>query len=146
MQARRVVEPELARLAALNATSAQFLEMRKLCSEMRRTPTWEEYAELDWRFHNLIAEATGNILLVEIQRLLNGVRRFVVWGNLVKRAAGPPSNYHSFGEHEEILDAIQTRDSDRAMRAMLSHLGGTEAQLFNNQSLPEVLRNNLVNS
>jgi DNA-binding FadR family transcriptional regulator len=146
MQARRVVEPELARLAALNATSAQFLEMRKLCSEMRRTPTWEEYAELDWRFHNLIAEATGNILLVEIQRLLNGVRRFVVWGNLVKRAAGPPSDYHSFGEHEEILDAIQTRDSERAMRAMLSHLGGTEAQLFNNQSLPEVLRNNVVNS
>jgi len=83
---------------------------------------------------------------VEIQRLLNGVRRFVVWGNLVKRAEGPPSDYHSFGEHDEILDAIQTRDSDRAMRAMLSHLGGTEAQLFNNQSLPEVLRNNLVNS
>ncbi len=41
MQARRSVEPELARLAALNATTAQFVEMRKLCSEMRRTPTWE---------------------------------------------------------------------------------------------------------
>src|ERR1700682_2147823 len=39
MQARRVVEPELARLAALNATSSQFIEMRKLCSEMRRAPT-----------------------------------------------------------------------------------------------------------
>ena len=135
MQARRVVEPELARLAALNATSAQFIEMRKLCSEMRRAPTWDAYAELDWRFHNLIAEATGNVLLVEIQRLLNGVRRFVVWGNLVKRAEGPPSDYHSFGEHEEIVDAIQSRDSDRAMRAMLSHLGGTQSQLIDYQSL-----------
>src|SRR5216684_4476103 len=93
MQARRAVEPELARLAALNATTAQFVEMRKLCSEMRRTPTWEAYEELDWRFHNLIGEATGNVLLVEIQRLLNGVRRFVVWGDLVKRAEGPPSAY-----------------------------------------------------
>jgi DNA-binding FadR family transcriptional regulator len=137
MQARRVVEPELARLAAVNATSAQFAEMRKLCSEMRRAPTWEAYAELDWRFHNLIAEATGNVLLVEIQRLLNGVRRFVVWGNLVKRAAGPPSDYHSFGEHEEILDAIEARDSERAMRAMLSHLGGTQAQLIDYQALRE---------
>jgi DNA-binding FadR family transcriptional regulator len=135
MQARRAVEPELARLAALNATSAQFLAMRKLCSEMRRAPTWEAYAELDWRFHNLIAEATGNVLLVEIQRLLNGVRRFVVWGNLVKRAEGPPSDYHSFGEHEEIIDAIEARDSDRAMRAMLSHLGGTQSQLIDYQSL-----------
>jgi DNA-binding FadR family transcriptional regulator len=135
MQARRVVEPELARLAALNATSAQFIEMRKLCSAMRRAPTWEAYAELDWQFHNLIAEATGNVLLVEIQRLLNGVRRFVVWGNLVKRAEGPPSDYHSFNEHEEILGAIQARDSDRAMRAMLAHLGGTQSQLIDYQSL-----------
>jgi DNA-binding FadR family transcriptional regulator len=135
MQARRAVEPELARLAALNATSAQFVEMRKLCSEMRRTTTWEAYAELDWRFHNVIAEATGNVLLVEIQRLLNGVRRFVVWGNLIMRTEGPPSDYHSFGEHEEILEAIQTRDSDRAMRAMLSHLGGTQSQLIDYQSL-----------
>ena len=135
MQARRAVEPELARLAALNATSAQFVEMRKLCSEMRRAPTWDAYAELDWRFHNLIAEATGNVLLVEIQRLLNGVRRFVVWGNLVKRAEGPPSDYHSFCEHEEIIDAIEARDSDRAMRAMLSHLGGTQSQLIDYQSL-----------
>jgi DNA-binding FadR family transcriptional regulator len=137
MQARRVVEPELARLAALNATSAQFVEMRQLCSEMRRVPTWEAYAELDWQFHNLIAEATGNVLLVEIQRLLNGVRRFVVWGNLIKRAAGPPADYHSFAEHEEILAAIQARDGDRAMRAMLSHLGRTQSQLIDYQSLRE---------
>jgi DNA-binding FadR family transcriptional regulator len=133
MQARTVVEPELARLAALSATSAQFADMRKLCSEMRRAPTWEAYAELDWQFHNLIAEATGNVLLVEIQRLLNGVRRFVVWGNLVKRAKGPPSDYHSFGEHEEILEAIQSRDGDRAMRAMLSHLGQTQSQLIDSR-------------
>jgi DNA-binding FadR family transcriptional regulator len=130
MQARMVVEPELARLAALNATSAQFADLRKLCAEMRRAPTWEAYAELDWQFHNLIAEATGNVLLVEIQRLLNGVRRFVVWGNLVKRAKGPPSDYHSFGEHDEILEAIQSRDADRALRAMLSHLGQTQSQLI----------------
>jgi DNA-binding FadR family transcriptional regulator len=135
MQARRAVEPELARLAALNATSAQFAGMRKLCSEMRRAPTWEAYAELDWQFHNLIAEATGNVLLVEIQLLLNGVRRFVVWGSLIKRAKGPPADYHSFGEHEEILEAIQNRDGDLAMRAMLAHLGGTQSQLIDPQPL-----------
>src|SRR6202023_2129775 len=144
MQARRAVEPELARLAALNATTAQFVEMRKLCSEMRRAPTWEAYAGLDWRFHNVIAEATGNVLLVEIQRVLHGVRRYVVWGNLVKRAEGPPSDYHSFGEHEEILDAIQARDSDRAVRAMLSHLGGTQSQLIDFQTLSGASRGSLV--
>jgi DNA-binding FadR family transcriptional regulator len=129
MQARKIVEPELCRLAALNGTSAQISEMRALCSEMRRAPSWEAYAELDWRFHNVIAEATGNVLLMEIQALLNGVRRYVVWGNLLKRPLGPADDYHSFEEHESIVDAIEARDSERAYRAMADHLGGTQAQL-----------------
>ena len=129
MQARGVIEPELARLAALNATSAQIGEMRDLCARMRRASSWEAYAELDWRLHNVIAEATGNVLLVEIQLLLNGVRRYVVWGSLIKRPVGPPADYHSFGEHEQLVDAIETRDGDAAMQAMLAHLGGTRSHL-----------------
>jgi DNA-binding FadR family transcriptional regulator len=142
MQARSVIEPELCRLAALHATTAQIAEMRKLCGEMRRAPTWESYAELDWRFHNVIAEATGNILLVEIQRLLNGVRRFVIWGNLVKRPVGPPSDYHSFAEHEEVVAAIAGRDGDRAMKAMLDHLGGTQSQLIDHRAMQDTLSAN----
>lgn len=129
MQARSVIEPELARLAALSATSAQIAEMRRLCTDMRRSTTWETYAELDWLFHNVLAEATGNVLLAEIQRILNNVRRYVVWGNLLKRPVGPPSDYHSFGEHEAIVDAIAERDSERARRTMLEHLGGTKSHL-----------------
>ncbi|WP_332767758.1 FadR/GntR family transcriptional regulator [Phenylobacterium sp.] len=129
MQARRIIEPELCRLAALNATSAQVGEMRSLCAEMRKAPSWEAYAELDWRFHNVIAEATGNVLLAEIQALLNGVRRYVVWGTLVKRPVGPADDYHSFREHEAIVDAIAARDGAQAMRAMADHLGGTQAHM-----------------
>jgi DNA-binding FadR family transcriptional regulator len=139
MQARSVIEPELGRLAALNATSAQIAEMRDLCSQMRRAASWEDYAELDWRFHNVIAEATGNVLLVEIQLLLNGVRRYVVWGGLIKRPVGPPADYHSFGEHELIVDAIEARDSDAAMRAMLEHLGGTRSHLADYRQLSGAL-------
>jgi DNA-binding FadR family transcriptional regulator len=141
MQARSVIEPELGRLAALNATSAQIAEMRDLCAQMRLARSWEDYAELDWRLHNAIAEATGNVLLVEIQLLLNGVRRYVVWGGLIKRPVGPPADYHSFGEHEQIVDAIEARDGDAAMRAMLAHLGGTRSHLADyrqlNGAIPE---------
>ncbi|NJR80610.1 FadR/GntR family transcriptional regulator [Sphingomonas corticis] len=130
MQARRVVEPELCRLAALHATSAQIEELRTLCTRMRASATWEEYAGLDWRLHNVIAEATGNVLLVEIQELLNGVRRYVVWGHLVKRPAGPAEDYHSFAEHERIVAAIAARDGKGAMAAMLAHLQETHRQMF----------------
>ena len=129
MQARYSIEPELARLAALNATAAQIAEMRALTLDMRQAETWDIYANLDWRFHNLIAEGTGNVLLMEIQRLLNDVRRYVVWSNLEKQVAGPPADYHSFEEHENIVDAIEQRDSAGAMQAMLNHLGGTKSHL-----------------
>jgi len=129
MQARVLIEPGLCRLAALNATSAQIAEMRGLCAGMREATTWEAYAELDWRFHNLIAEATGNVLLTEVQALVNGVRRYVVWGSLVKRPEGPAGSYHSFDEHEAIVEAIAARDGEAAMRAMADHLGQTQTHI-----------------
>ena len=140
MQARTIIEPELAGLAALNATGAQIAEMRSLCAGMRQAQSWEAYAELDWRFHNVIAEATGNVLLVEFQRLLNGVRRYVVWGNLLKRPEGPSGDYHSFEEHERVVDAIASRDPEGAIAAMRGHLGGTRSHMEDARAPAEVLR------
>lgn len=130
MQARSMIEPDIARIAAMRANSKQIAEMRRLCMDMRQAKTWDVYAELDWRFHNLLAEATGNVVLVEIQRLVNGVRRYVVWGNLIKRPVGPARDYHSFMEHEQIVEAIANRDGEAAHRAMLDHLGGTRAHMM----------------
>jgi DNA-binding FadR family transcriptional regulator len=135
MQARYAIEPELARLAAMNATPAQIAEMRSLAQEMRQAESWDSYAHLDWRFHNLIAEATGNNLLIEVQRLLNDVRRYVVWSNLEKNSAGPSRNYHSFDEHEHIIDAIESRNGEIAMQAMLAHLKTTKSQLSDFRTL-----------
>ena len=134
MQARSLIEPEIARLAAYHATSNQISDLRKLCRQMRQAETWEVYAELDWQFHNVLADATANTVLVEVQRLVNGIRRYVVWGNLVKRPIGPDPSYHSFAEHERIVEAIASRDGDRAYQAMLDHLGGTKSDMADYQS------------
>jgi len=129
MQARSLIEPEIARLAAYHATSNQIDELRDLCRRMRKAESWEIYAELDWQFHNVLAEATANTVLEEVQHLVNGIRRYVVWGNLVKRPIGPQADYHSFAEHERIVDAISDRDGDAASQAMLDHLGGTKSHM-----------------
>ena len=130
MQARIVVEPEIARLAALKATATQVADMRDLCAQMRRATTWSEYEHLDWRFHDLLAEASGNSLLLEIQRLVNGVRRAVVWGHLEKRPIGPSADYHSFEEHDAIVEAIASRDRRGAAEAMRRHLVGTASMML----------------
>ncbi len=129
MQARGMIEPEIARIAAMRANSRQIAEMERLCADMRSAKTWDAYAELDWHFHNLLAEATGNVVLVEMQRLVNSVRRYVVWGNLIKRPVGPDVDYHSFMEHEQIVAAIANRDGEGARQAMLEHLSGTRSHM-----------------
>jgi DNA-binding FadR family transcriptional regulator len=129
MEARLIVEPEIARRAALRATAAQVAELRRLAERMRAAASWTEYEELDFRFHELVAEAAGNRLLLEVERLVNGVRRSVVWGHLARRPLGPSPDYHSFDEHDAIVDAIATRDRRGAAEAMKLHLDSTARAL-----------------
>lgn len=129
MEVRLALEPDIARLAAVRATADQIAEMQQLCEQMRRAGDWDEYEQLDWRFHNLLAQAAGNTLLVEIQSIVNGVRRAVVWGHLSRRPTGPSPDYHSFGEHDAIVDAIARRDRRGAAEAMRRHLANIASAL-----------------
>jgi DNA-binding FadR family transcriptional regulator len=131
MEARLLVEPELVSLAAEKATPEQIIELRRLCAEMRAVDSWDAYADLDWRFHNTLAAATGNILLTEIQQLLNQVRRRVVWGDLDTPPPRPRPDYHSFAEHESIVAGIAGRDPRAAAAAMRRHLEATRERLLN---------------
>jgi len=133
MEARLLVEPELVSLAAETATPEQIIELRRICAEMRAVDSWDAYAELDWRFHNMLAAATGNILLTEIQQLLNQVRRRVVWVDLDTPPPRPRPDYHSFAEHEAIVAAIAGRDPRAAAAAMRRHLEATRERLLNKQ-------------
>lgn len=125
MQVRLIIEPESARLAALNATFNHISELKELTVSARRAKTWADYSYLDGRFHNLIADATGNSLLAAMQRVVNDVRRVVVWEQLNVRPSGPPADYHSFAEHEQIVSAIAGRNPPAAKAAMLAHLNRT---------------------
>ncbi len=133
MQARMIIEPEVAALAARQATGAQIQHLRSLCLRMRGCPAWPEYQQLDVEFHAALAAAAGNTLLAELHAIVNDVRRAVVWGGLAKRTLGPPPDYHSFAEHEAIVEAIESRDRQRAAEAMRLHLMSTSRDLLGDQ-------------
>jgi DNA-binding FadR family transcriptional regulator len=130
MEARLVLEPELASLAAVNATFKQIEAMRVLARQMREAKTWKDYETLDGRLHRLIAEATANPLLSEIHRTVDDVRRAVVWRWLDTRPTRPPDDYSSFAEHDALIDAIEQRDRVKAMEAMRRHLRTTMDKLM----------------
>lgn len=125
MIARLVLEPELARLAALHATPLQIVRARRLADNMRSARSWAEYETLDAAFHDLIAEAAGNPLLHEMHRMLNFVRQRVVWRHLALPTDRPPPDYHSLSEHDALVRALETRDRAGAKEAMRAHLEAT---------------------
>ncbi len=130
MMARLSLEPEIAGLAAIHASQRHLNEARALADAMRAAKNWAEYEDLDARMHELIAVASGNPLLVELHRIVNAVRLSVVWSVLEIPQGGPPSDYHSFAEHDEIISALEKRDRNAARLAMRNHLKSVRSHLL----------------
>lgn len=115
------VEPELSRLAALNARKSD-CEQMKMCAEKCRTaPDWRTYEAWDNNLHHSIARATGNQLFLYFFDTLNSVRRSIVWGQ-PRETLGPAADYSSFQQHDEIVAAIVAGQGDLAATAMRRHL------------------------
>jgi DNA-binding GntR family transcriptional regulator len=53
-----------------------------------------------------------------------------VWGRLRDKIDRPPTDHHSFKEHELLVRAIEERDMDGAGQAMLRHLSHVQANLL----------------
>jgi DNA-binding FadR family transcriptional regulator len=133
MQARLAVEPELARLAALNATAADIAEMRRCLRGTRQAREWRTYELWDNRLHREIARASSNVCLLAVFDLLNAVRRDVAWKRLRKTELN--HDHHSFCEHDTLVDLIEERDTEAAAALMRDHLRSVRRDLL--ASMPD---------
>jgi DNA-binding FadR family transcriptional regulator len=121
IEARLSLEPQLARLAALNGLSADFAEIRICNQRCRKARDWNVYEAWDNKFHHALAVAARNKLLVVLFETLNAVRRSPTWRN--SRLGDHPTPEHpSFAEHDAIFDAVSRRDADQAEACMRVHL------------------------
>jgi DNA-binding FadR family transcriptional regulator len=130
MRARLILEPELAREAALHATLDDIVAMRECMARTRVAETWRQYENLDNLLHRQIAQATRNTVLLGLFDALNSIRRAVVWGRLRPEPERPPADHHSFTEHERFVDAIEDRDLAGAAAAMRVHLQSVARHLI----------------
>lgn len=129
MEARMAVEPQMARLASLHGTEGHFAEMRRCNRRCRAATNWRVYESWDNNFHQVIASATRNKLLISLFDTLNIVRRSTVWGQL-RSTKLPPSDHASFREHDAISAAIAGRNPDLAAECMREHLRTVRARVM----------------
>jgi GntR family transcriptional repressor for pyruvate dehydrogenase complex len=130
-EARRLLEGEVAALAASTASDQQIAELEAILArigDMRSDQPTRERA--DRAFHVALARATGNDVLVGLIETLWDKRYqspLCVYFFSRAREAGiqPPAD-----EHRLVLHAIRARDPDAARRAMRDHLARVTENLL----------------
>ena len=123
IRARRVVEGEMAAIAALQAKRKHLDAMRQALADMARDASAGGLPlEGDRAFHSAIVESTGNVVLVETVHSFWDSRR----GPLFTRLGGYFETVQSWrsaiAEHTTILDAIAAHDGPAARAAMHTHM------------------------
>ena len=74
MQARLLIEPQIAREAALNATAGDIAELKQCMLASRQAQTWRQYENSDNRLHRAVAEAAHNTVLLAPSRISLSLR------------------------------------------------------------------------
>lgn len=98
---RQIAEPAAAELAASNATPDQLQEMRQLVEEAP-DDTFEEQAAKVLRFHELLAEASGNRrLAMMLGGLMDEMERLMSMGLDISDSLALQAS-----EHRTLLDAL----------------------------------------
>jgi GntR family transcriptional repressor for pyruvate dehydrogenase complex len=119
-EVRRVLEVEMVALAAARRTPEQLVQLHQICQQMRAGGnTAKEMAELDFRLHVTLAEATQNELFkVLLAPLINQLRDQIIltWEDF------PRPVELVFDQHEAVVAAVESGDAEAGRQAMIKHL------------------------
>lgn len=128
MYLRTILEPSVLELCVEHITPEQIENLRKINGEMRETHEVEEFAKCNIRFHEAMAEATGNSALYAVMCLL-----YNVIGEKIFRLpyTGESTRADTLKEHDQLIDAFEDGDLKRAKRVMKRHLNTAEADYRN---------------
>lgn len=129
LEARRLVEPRVARLAARRATPANFERMaatidahKTLVARGDPLDHEDRFLQLDTQFHLELARATGNATVVGLMREL--LRQLEIGRDLALRL--PPIPEWVIHIHERTLDALRSGDVAVVDEVMDEHLAAME--------------------
>ncbi|OLB95907.1 MAG: hypothetical protein AUH30_13965 [Candidatus Rokubacteria bacterium 13_1_40CM_68_15] len=122
-EARRLLEPAIAALAARRATPEEVREMERILGEQaKEIAAGRTGLPQDAEFHAAIASAAHN---QAITRLVHGIMDLLGQSREESlNAPGRPMRSHQ--DHQRVLEAIRQRDEHAAEQAMRDHVSAVE--------------------
>jgi len=127
VEARRILETELAGLAADRVTDDELAALRGHLDQMSAAASDPAaYLAADVAFHLAIARAAHNdVLYYALEMLQHVVRAWI--RRILRKANGEPV---SLDEHARILAALERHSPDDARRAMSAHIDAASRRLL----------------
>ncbi len=114
LDARRLLEEEFARLAALNRTDANLMNLKAIIQKETEYNDIEERAELDFALHHEIAHASANAIYPLLIKSMEGT-----YLRLIKEFYSAMSDWSKVtARHQSLLKAIAERNPNAAAKVM----------------------------
>ena len=127
LEARKIIECEVAALAAKRADAAACEALRHAIATMRASlDDPATYTIGDSSFHRTLLQAAGNRVLERVAQPMHELLSYAQ--ELTDRIPGVLKR--ALDEHEAIADAVMRRDPEGARDAMRQHLSQTERDVI----------------
>lgn len=129
MEAREVLECKSASLAAQRAEPAQIKGLKRIMEDLAETHTeYTLFLDADIRFHQAVAEATGNVVICEMTKL---VLEKVIAHHAGLKTGRLSREYREASIHtaRNIVGSIEEGDPKGASRWMAEHLSAIRDEL-----------------
>ncbi|MFB2598691.1 FadR/GntR family transcriptional regulator [Herbiconiux sp. P17] len=125
-EARRVLEPAAAGLAAAKLDQGALERLRSMVDEVDATTSVEELVAHDLAFHAQITAGSENAYLISmVEALSSGTVRARIWRGLTEEQ----SVARTLDEHHAIVDALERHDVDLVRSLVTVHVSGVESWL-----------------
>jgi len=117
------LEPHMVRLATMNATPRDLARLAETLEAIQAAgDDPDRFTRFDRQFHERLADATHNPLLVALYRQVNHVRGHRQW-NAMKDKILTGARMRAYNEeHRALFAALAARDGDTAARLVTRHL------------------------
>ncbi|MEP1442064.1 MAG: FadR/GntR family transcriptional regulator [Hyphomicrobiales bacterium] len=123
IDARIGFERQMLRLAVIHATARDMENLEKILVALESSDTDNAlFTQLDSDFHQSVAIASGNPLILQLYNQINEVRTHSQWQAARKTVLTPAKIREYNGHHRQILDALKARDINAAIDALNLHM------------------------
>jgi GntR family transcriptional repressor for pyruvate dehydrogenase complex len=126
LEIRKILEVEIAALAAERADAEDIRTMREALGRMRELiHVSEGYVDADVDFHSLLAASARNGVLLQMMEPIVGLLK----ASRRVSASLPGAAQRALREHEAILDRVAAGDADGARAEMRIHIESTAGDI-----------------